>query len=421
VLVSPKHAPSEFGKYRKGPARLTRAAGADSKLAMWTEAGSVQGSLSSRRPGSRPTFAEVNLDALTHNLACVRRAAGGARVYAVVKADAYGHGLIAVARCLESGGVDGICVALVEEGLALREARVEIPILVLNGVYGHDHADVLRAGLTPVIYELGQAQAFARAASGRQVSVHLKVDTGMARLGVPLGHLPGMLDGIARLPELRIEGLMTHLASADSDPEMTALQLARFADAEAQVRARGHRPSVVHADNSAGTYVRRAGTTHNLVRVGIALYGVPPMAGVASDLVPAMQVRTQVVALRELPAGASVGYGATFVAQRPTRIATVAIGYGDGLLRAASNRGAMLVRGQRVPIAGVVAMDLTCLDVTDVAGVAVGDEVVVLGRQGDAEITARDLAEASGTIPYEVLTNLSSRVPRVHVGKGADQ
>jgi alanine racemase len=384
---------------------------------MWTEALPAPAHLgegSRQRPGSRPTVAEVDLGAIAHNLECVRRVAAPAQVYAVVKADAYGHGLIPVARCLEDHGVDGICVALVEEGLSLRAAPVEVPILVLNGVYGCDHAEVLRAGLTPVIYELGQAQDFSRAAEGRPVRVHLKVDTGMARLGVQMHELPRMLAGLAELPTLRIDGLMTHLSSADIDPEITAQQLARFAEVEAAVRAAGHNPRFIHAANSAGTYTSNPGTHHNLVRVGLALYGVPPLSAVGLDLRPAMRVSSQIVALRDLPVGAPVGYGATVRTARPTRVATVAIGYGDGLLRAASNRGRMLVRGLSAPIVGVVAMDLTCLDVTDLPSARVGDEVVVLGRQAGAEISARDLAEASGTIPYEVITNLSARVPRVY-------
>lgn len=401
---------------------------------MWSEALGAPGSAASdpwaaeRRPGSRPTFAEVDLDAIDHNLGAVRAVAGSAQVYAVVKADAYGHGLVPVARRLSASGVDGICVALVEEGLLLREAQIEVPILVLNGVYGADHAEVLRAGLTPVIYELRQAQAFARALgtlaapprgardAGRVVRIHLKVDTGMARLGVPLSELPAVLDGLSELPSIRIEGLMTHLSSADSDPELTREQLARFAQAEAMVRARGHQPRFVHSSNSAGTYIGNAGGAHNLVRVGIALYGVPPLRGVGADLRPAMRVRTEIVALRDLPAGAPVGYSSTFRTARPSRVATVAIGYGDGLLRAASNRGAMLVRGVRAPMVGAVAMDLTCLDVTEVPQASVGDEVVVLGKQGGAEITASELGEACGTISYEVLTNLSSRVPRMYRG-----
>ncbi len=377
-------------------------------------------SSSRQRPGSRPTFAEVNLSAIAHNLGCVRSVvgrasrAGHAQVYAVVKADAYGHGLIPVAHRLEESGVDGICVALVEEGLALRAAQVEVPILVLNGVYGRDHAEVLRAGLTPVVYELGQAQAFVRAAEGRPVRIHLKVDTGMARLGVSLDELPSVLAGLDHLPSLRIEGLMTHLASADSDPEMTALQLERFAQVEARLRAHGHNPRFIHAANSAGTYTSNADTHYNLVRVGLALYGVAPLPEVGEDLMPAMRVLSQIIAMRDLPRGAPVGYSATFRTSRDSRIATVAIGYGDGLLRAAGNRGSMLVRGQRAPIVGAVAMDLTCLDVTELPEVEVGDEVVVMGQQGKAEISARELAQASGTIPYEVITNLSARVPRVY-------
>ncbi len=388
---------------------------------MWSEARNIpDGSTAStgpasRRPGSRPTFAEVDLSAIAHNVGCVRAVAGAAQVYAVVKADAYGHGLTPVASCLEANGVNGICVALVEEGFALRAAQIEIPILVLNGVYGQDHAEVLRAGLTPIVYELAQAEAFARAAGGRTVGIHLKVDTGMARLGVPLAELPSVLEGLALLPQVRIEGLMTHLASADSDPEMTREQLERFAGAERLVRAAGHAPRFVHSANSAGTYTVNSAGTHNLVRVGIALYGVPPLPGIAPDLRPAMRVRSQIIALRELPAGASVGYNATFRTARKSRIATVAIGYGDGLLRAAGNRGSMLVRGVRCPIVGSVSMDLTSLDVTEMPAASVGDDVVVLGRQGTAEIPARELGEASGTIPYEVLTNLSARVPRLHI------
>jgi alanine racemase len=391
---------------------------------MWSEAlsvpaGSDAGAAGHGRLGSRPTYAEVDLSAIAHNLTCVRKVAGAAQVYAVVKADAYGHGLIAVARRLEQSGVDGICVALVEEGLALRAAQIEVPIVVLNGVYGGDHAEVLRAGLTPVVYELAQAQAFARVldrkpTGGHAVRIHLKVDTGMARLGVPLAELPAMLDGLASLPNVCVEGLMTHLASADSDPEMTREQLARFARAEALVRARGHHPRFVHSANTAGTYAGNAGGAHNLVRVGLALYGVSPVRGLGTDLVPAMRVRSEVVALRELPVGSPVGYSAMFRASRAARIATVAIGYGDGLLRAASNRGAMLVRGLRCPIVGAVSMDLTSLDVTDAPGVSVGDEVVVLGHQAGAEISAHELGEACGTIPYEVITNLSARVPRIY-------
>jgi len=361
----------------------------------------------------RPTRAEIDLEALAHNLRIVRGAAGHARVLAVVKADAYGHGVVPVAERLDREGVDAFGVALAEEALELREAGIRGDILVLNGVYAGAHREVLAAGLSPVVYDLAEVHAFARAALGVAFGVHLEVDTGMSRLGVPVAELPAFLDAFERVPGARIEGLMTHFASADLDTEQTREQLARFAEVRALVSARGHRPRLVHAANSAALF-RHPASRFDMVRPGIALFGVPPAAGTGAGLRPAMRLVTQVIALREVPAGTPVGYAANAVTGRTTRIATVAVGYGDGLLRALSNRGEMIVRGVRVPILGNVSMDLTTLDVTDVHGVAVGDEVVILGRQGEAELGAEDLARAAGTIPYEILTNVSRRVPRVY-------
>lgn len=385
---------------------------------MWTEATSSPGS-SSVPPGGRygsvrPTYAEIDLEAIAHNLGCIRRVVGAARVYAVIKADAYGHGLIQVAKRLERERVDGLCVALAEEGFRLRDAQVGTPILVLNGAYGHSHGEVLRAGLTPVVYDLAQAQAFsAAAAPGREVRVHLKIDTGMARLGVLLCHLAEFLAALRSLDNIRIDGLMTHLASADVDRAFTLLQCEHFAGAVAAVRAAGHRPRLLHVANSEGIYANLP-VHYDIARPGLALYGVAPAVGGGEDLRPAMRVTSQVLALRAVSAGSPVGYGGSHVTARPTRLATVPIGYGDGFLRAASNRGAMLVRGQRCPIVGRVSMDLTSLDVTDLSDVQVGDEVAVLGSQGAACLSASDLAAAADTIPYEVLCNLSTRVPRVY-------
>jgi alanine racemase len=219
------------------------------------------------------------------------------------------------------------------------------------------------------------------------------------------------------VPGARIDGLLTHFASADGDDDFTREQLRLFAGARAALAARGHAPRIVHAANSAGLF-RHGEARFDMVRPGIALFGVrawPTREGHdALPLRPTMRLRTEVIASRALPAGAPVGYGGTFRASRPTRIATVPVGYGDGLLRALSNRGEMLVHGVRVPIVGNVSMDLTTLDVTDVPGVTVGDEVVLLGAQGEAVIGAEDLARAAGTIPYEVLTNVSRRVPRFY-------
>jgi alanine racemase len=369
-------------------------------------------------PPPRPTRAQIDLDALAHNLSVLRRVAHGSRVYAVVKADAYGHGLVPVAKRLERERADGLCVALAEEGLTLRAAGVTTPVLVLNGAYGDAHARVVAAHLMPTVYSLDQIRAFDRVAVGSPVGVHLKVDTGMARLGVPLDELAGVLDGLEHMRGVRIDGVMTHLSSADTDARATEQQLERFAAAVAMVRDRGHRPRLVHAANSAGTYGYPQ-AREDLVRAGISLYGVTPehpdggpMRVDAPALRPVMSVYTEVMALRTLPPDSPVGYDQTFRTQRTTRVATVPIGYGDGLMRAASNRGAMLVGGRVCPIIGRISMDLTTLDVTDVESCRVGDPAVLLGSQGDARLEATDLARACDTIAYEVLTSISPRVPR---------
>lgn len=366
----------------------------------------------------RPTRAEVDLDAIAHNLRVTRSLAAPARVLAVVKADAYGHGVAPVAARLEAEGAFGFGVALAEEGLELREAGVRAPILVLNGVYGQAHADVLEAGLTPVVYDLSQVAAFDRAAPDRPYRVHLKVDTGMARLGVPIRELDAFLEGLARFPRCVVSGLMTHLACADGDDAATSEQLRRFEVARAAVHAAGHAPGTLHVANTAAT-LRRADARFDLVRPGGALFGLRPSPEDGAELRSALRLRTEIIALREIEEGEGVGYDATFRARRRTRIATVPLGYGDGLLRELSNRGEMLVRARRCPIAGRVSMDLTMLDVTDVEGVALGDEVVVLGAQRWAEredvLRAEDVAARAGTIAYDVLTSISRRVPRVYV------
>jgi alanine racemase len=366
----------------------------------------------------RPTRAEIDLSAITENLRVIKSIAGPARVLAVVKADAYGHGVVPVALQLELEGVDGFGVALAEEGLELREAGVRAPILVLNGVYGSAHRDVLEAGLTPVVYDIGQVEAFDRAVADRPYRVHLKVDTGMARLGVPLRELDRFLAALARHPRCIVAGLMTHLACADTDDEATTEQLDRFAIARAKVSAAGHAPTTIHVANTAAT-LRRPDARFDMVRVGGALYGVRPTAEDGADLRPALRLRTEIIGLREIAEGEPVGYDRTFRAARPSRIATVPLGYGDGLLRGLSGRGEMIVRGTRCPIAGRVSMDLTTLDVTDVEGCALGDDVVALGAQqhegSEAVLRAEEVAERAGTIGYDVLTSISRRVPRVYL------
>lgn len=364
----------------------------------------------------RPTRAEVLLDAIGHNFRVVRRAANGRKVLAVVKADAYGHGVIPVAHRLQAEGVDGFGVALAEEGIELREAGINRAILVLNGISGGAHRDIIAAGLTPVLYEISEASAFEAVSEGRPIDVHLKVDTGMGRLGVPMAELTDFLRDLRRYPSIRIVGLMTHLSTADSEPEYVTEQLAGFKHAEGLVRRFGHEPRVLHAANSAALF-RHPETHFDWVRPGISLYGYPGSDSIEVPLRPAMRWRTEVLRVRTLQPGESAGYGRSFRATRETRLATIPLGYGDGLLRSASNRGHVLIRGTRCPIVGNIAMDLTTVDVSEVPDVAIGDEALLLGEQGGAALDARDLAEAAGTIPYEVLTNVSRRVPRVYLNR----
>jgi alanine racemase len=386
----------------------------------------------------RPTRAEINLAALRHNLHIVRKHAGDSKVWAVLKADGYGHGAPAVARTLERAGADGFCVALLEEGVELREAGITAPILVMGGYYGAAYAELLARRLTPVVYDLAQVDGFARLARAGEadapVSVHLKVDTGMARLGVTTADLPRFADQLARFPEVRVEGLMTHLACADAADDASLVeQMVRFDEATLLLAQHGVRPGIRHAANSAS--LLRGHAQLDAVRPGVALFGVaprlvvpPPQAGdprvgaapetppLPSGLWPVMKVRTEVIALRDLPTGSPVGYGALFRTTRPSRIATIPMGYADGLSRALSSKGEVLVAGVRAPIVGAVSMDMSMIDVTEIPGVVVRDEVVVLGPQegrfGKGVITADEVADHVGTIAWEVLTSVSRRVPR---------
>ena len=385
----------------------------------------------------RPTRAEVNLEALRHNLRVVRKYAEGARVWAVLKADAYGHGAPAVARTLERAHVDGFCVALLEEAIELREAGVVAPILVMGGHYGNAHEEVIARGVLPVVHDAGQVEAFARlvrsGVAAGPIDVHLKVDTGMARLGVTMRELPDLATKLAACPEVRVCGLMTHLACAEAPAsEETAEQMARFDEASAQLARHGIRAGVRHAANSAA--LLRAQARLDAVRPGLALFGVSPRRGrrTADDRAsgPVMRVRTEIVAIRDVDAGASVGYGATWRAARPSQIATLPMGYADGLSRqlgssnanatgsAHRSGGHLLVRGKRAPIVGAVSMDMTMIDVTDIEGATVRDEAVVLGAQegslGHAAIGADEIAAQAGTIAWEVLTSVSRRVPRFY-------
>jgi alanine racemase len=381
----------------------------------------------------RPTRAEIDLSALRHNLQVVRRAAGNARVWAVLKADGYGHGAPAVARTLERAGADGMAVALLEEAVELRDAGIRAPILVMGGYYGSSYDELLAHDLVPVIYDASHVEGLSRALRARRddgdvrAKVHLKIDTGMSRLGVRVDDLDPLLDALRGSPcpgAIEIDGVMTHLACADSDgdagAESIAEQLALFARGVEKIRRAGFVPRTLHAANSAALLRSTNGgvdARFDAVRPGIALFGVDPL-GVAQNLKRTMRVRTEVVALRTIPAGTPVGYGSTWRAPRETVIATVPAGYADGLPRALSNSGAMLVRGKRAPIVGVLSMDLATLDVTEIPGVRLHDEVVALGDQrgplGEGSIGVEEVARLAGLIPWDVMTSISRRVPRFY-------
>ncbi len=367
----------------------------------------------------RPTRAEISLGRLRHNLSVLRRFSP-AKIWCVLKADGYGHGAKACARTLERAGADGVCVALIEEAIELREAGVNLPILVMSGYFGGSRAELIHYRLTPVIHSPGQIEELEKEADyvgSSRVPFHVKVDTGMGRLGMPQRDLPRVVDAIRASHHLSFEGLMTHFASADTDPESVARQLALFREASETFTRCGLEPKIRHAANTAALIGFKE-SHFDVVRPGIGVFGVQPAPGWAPDLRPAMRVLSTVIALRELEVGQTVGYGGSFVATRSSRIATLPIGYADGLGRQHSNRGHVLIRGKRAPIVGRVSMDLITVDVTELPGVAIGEEAVILGEQqgvlGQDVISAEEIANIEGTIPWEVLTTVSRRVPRFY-------
>ena len=387
--------------------------------APYTESEYVCSPIASRaaNPSSdRPTVATVDLNALTHNYQEMARRIGDRKVLAVVKAQAYGHGAIPVSRRLVELGIHMLGVALVEEGRDLRDAGITAPILVMAPVFPGQAEVIVNAKLTPVVYTLGVARALsdAVAGTGRTLGVHVKIDTGMGRIGLSPEEAVDFVVAVGKLPGLAIEGLMTHFADADlRDKAFARAQMDRFESLIRSLEAKGITIPLRHAANSAAVleYDRALLT---MVRPGLMLYGYNPLESrVSADLRPVLSLVTRVAFLKRVPAGVPISYGRTFVTNRESLIATIPLGYADGYSRSLSNKGEAIVRGARVPVAGRVCMDMTMLDVTDVPGVAEGDEVVLIGEQGNERITADDIAAKTGTIAYEVLCGISCRVPRV--------
>jgi alanine racemase len=367
----------------------------------------------------RPTVAEINVAALHRNLREVRALVGpGVDILAVVKANGYGHGAVAAARAFVAEGATGLGVATVEEGAELRGAGLQGPILVLGGTLPGQEDDILEYAMTPAIWDLDTARALGEraTAAGRSVPVHVKVDTGMGRVGILPDAVSAFGRGLLAIPGVHVDGVFSHFACAeDVSGPAVARQMTLFAEALEQLARVGVRPPRRHLANSAAVMTLPP-AHHVMVRPGIMLYGVPPDPALAAraTLAPVMRFRTAVSQAKRVPAGTPVSYGQTFRTERPSVLATIAVGYADGYPRALSNRGQVLVRGRRAPVVGRVCMDLTVVDVTGIDGVRAGDEVVLWGRQGDAEITCTEVAAWAGTIPYELLTRVGPRVPRVY-------
>ncbi len=368
----------------------------------------------------RPTWAEVDLDALAWNYRAVRERVGAdVKVMGVVKADAYGHGAPECARRLAAEGAEWFGVATPEEAFELRRAGITQNILSFGGFWEGQAEECLSRRVTPVVYRVDMAEALdaAARAAGTVADVHVKIDTGMGRLGVRYDEAAEFAEKLRAFANVKVDGLMTHFAAADEPSRdcFTEEQLAHFREAVAAFRERGLRPTYEHASNSAATFAHPE-ARFRMVRPGGVLYGLwrdvlPPLTD-APSLRPVMSVRSRVILLKRVHAGETLGYGCTYEAAREMVVATVPVGYADGYVRALSNRGRVAVKDKLAPVVGRVSMDLTIVDVTDVEGVRVGERVTLLGVDGALSIPAEDIARTVGTISYEVTCGISSRVPR---------
>ena len=366
----------------------------------------------------RPTWVEIDLAAIGHNVRRVKEIVGSdVEVLAVLKADAYGHGALRVARTALLHGATWVATACLSEAIALRERGITAPILILGYTPPWQADAVVRTGVAATVFSLDAAQHLSRAAVAQHrppTPVHVKVDTGMGRLGLRPEEVVPFVEALRDLPGIELQGVFTHFATADSaDGSYAARQLAAFRALIDDLAARGVRPRYVHAANSAATLAQPE-ARFSMVRLGLAMHGLDPSPEVRcpTDFRRALTFKTRVAQVKEMPAGSPISYGGRFITSRPSRIAVIPVGYGDGFRRSPRNWGEVLVRGARAPIVGSVCMDMSMVDVTDVPGARAGDEVILIGRQGGESITAEDVAERLGTINYEVVTQILARVPR---------
>jgi len=378
------------------------------------------------RAATRPTWADVSLATLRQNFRTVQKHVGpGVTVCAVVKADAYGHGAIECSRALEGEGAKWLGVTSLDEAIPLRDGGIQANILLMTGFWRGEETEIIRLQLTPTVWELWQIESLDKAAAGLGVArhpVHLKVDTGMGRLGVAVEQLPAVLRALSAAQHLRLEGLSTHLASSEiMDAPSVAEQERNFEAARTMVRGAGFEPAFVHMANT-GAVISRRETWNTMVRPGVSLYGyyLPfQRAGrevsggtLRLPVKPILTWKTRILSLRNFAANQALGYGGTYVTKAPAHVAVLPVGYADGYNRQLSNRGRVIVRDHYAPIVGRISMDLTLADVTGIPGVSVGDEVILLGSTDGLSVDALEHAELANSTPYEILCNISKRVPR---------
>ncbi|HXJ90811.1 MAG TPA: alanine racemase [Candidatus Binatia bacterium] len=382
------------------------------------------------RAATRPTWADVSLATLRQNFRTIQKHVGAAvTVCAVVKADAYGHGAVECSKALEAEGAKWLGVTSLDEAIPLREAGVHANVLLMTGFWRGEETEIVRLRLTPTVWEPWQIESLDRAAATLGVTqhpVHLKVDSGMGRLGVAVEQLPGVLDGLRAAKHLVVEGLSTHLASSEiMDAPSVGEQQQRFAAALALVKEAGFEPKFIHVANT-GAVISRRETWNTMVRPGVALYGyyLPfQRAGrevsggtLRLPVKPILTWKTRILSLRNFGGNQALGYNGTYVTKAPAHVAVLPVGYADGYNRQLSNRGRVIVREHYAPILGSISMDLTLVDVTGIPGVSVGDEVILLGTCDGLSVDALEHARWANSSPYEILCNISKRVPRRYVG-----
>jgi len=367
----------------------------------------------------RPTVCYIDHESLRWNFRQIRSLLGPqVKILSMIKANGYGHGAPAVARTLAAEGSNAFGVAILEEAIELRRHGITVPILVLTGAYLDQLELFLENDLMPVVHDTDLLQRLDAAVArlGRSLDVHLKIDTGMGRLGFPAAECDSWLPQLNKLKALRVEGIFSHFSHAESvEGQYTRKQLEIFHDLVQRLAVVGIAPAVIHLANSAAT-ITLPEAYFNMVRPGLMLYGVYPSPEMAAriSLKPVLSWKTRILQLKKVPSNTSISYGQTFITKRDSLIATLPIGYADGYPRLLSNRGQALVGGKRAPVAGRVCMDLTMLDVTDIAKIHQGDEVVLLGTQENETISADEMASWADTISYEILTSIGARVPRIH-------